>query len=71
LDEANVAAQSESGEVRLASRAAVPTEPVSARKAFNAILAAMLVLFVGVVSTFVIDARGQWAFAPLRQAPQS
>lgn len=36
--------QDASGEVRLASLASVLTGPVSARKAFNAILAAMLVL---------------------------
>jgi len=57
LDEAKVAAQDEGGEVRLASQAAVPTEPVSPRKGVNTILGGLLGLVVGIVSAFVIDAR--------------
>ncbi len=57
LDEANVAAQDASGEVRLASQAAVPTEPASPRKGLNTVLGGLLGLLVGVVAAFVVDAR--------------
>ncbi|HET7091367.1 MAG TPA: GNVR domain-containing protein, partial [Anaerolineae bacterium] len=57
LDEASVAAQDASGEVRLASQAAVPTDPVSPRKGLNTVLGGLLGLMVGVAAAFVIDAR--------------
>jgi len=57
LDEVNVAAQDESGEVRLASQAAVPTDPVIPRKALNTVLGSVLGLMVGIAAAFVIDAR--------------
>ena len=57
LDEVNVAAQDESGEVRLASQAAVPTDPVSPRKALNTVFGGLLGLMVGIAAAFVIDAR--------------
>ena len=57
LDEAGVAAQDASGEVRLASRAAVPTEPALPRKGINTVLGGLLGLMVGVVAAFAIDAR--------------
>jgi uncharacterized protein involved in exopolysaccharide biosynthesis len=55
VDEARIAAQDESGEVRLASYAAVPTEPVSPRKVFNTAVAGMLGLFVGVLGAFAVE----------------
>jgi len=57
LDEAKVAAQDEGGEVRLASRAAVPTDPVSPRKGLNTVLGGVLGLILGIVGAFVVDAR--------------
>lgn len=55
VDEARIAAQDESGEVRLASYAAVPTEPVSPRKVFNTAVAGVLGLFVGVLGAFAVE----------------
>ena len=57
LDEVNVAAQDESGEVRLASQAAVPSEPVWPRKGLNTVFGSVLGLMVGIAAAFVIDAR--------------
>ena len=57
LDEVNVAAQDESGEVRLASQAAVPSEPVWPRKGLNTLFGSVLGLLVGIAAAFVIDAR--------------
>lgn len=55
VDEARIAAQDESGEVRLASYAAVPTEPVSPRKMLNTAVAGTLGLFVGVFGAFAVE----------------
>jgi len=55
VDEARIAAQDESGEVRLASRAAVPTDPVSPRKMLNTAVAGALGLFVGVLGAFAVE----------------
>ncbi len=52
-----MAAQSESGEVRLASQAAVPSEPAFPRKRLNTVLGGLLGLLVGVIGAFVLDAR--------------
>jgi len=48
-------AKDESGEVRLASHAAVPTEPVSPRKKLNTAVAGALGLFVGVFGAFAVE----------------
>ena len=55
VDEARIAAQDESGEVRLASHAAVPTKPVSPRKLLNTAVAGMLGLFGGVFGAFAVE----------------
>jgi uncharacterized protein involved in exopolysaccharide biosynthesis len=55
VDEARIAAQDTSGEVRLASRAAVPRKPVGPRKVFNAAVAGALGLMLGVVGAFAVD----------------
>jgi uncharacterized protein involved in exopolysaccharide biosynthesis len=57
LDETNVAAQDASGQVRLASQAALPTEPISPRKGLNAVLGGLLGLLVGTAAAFVVDTR--------------
>ena len=53
--ETRIAAQDETGDVRLASRAAVPDEPVSPRKLLNTAVAGALGLFVGVFGAFAIE----------------
>lgn len=55
VDEARITAQDESGEVRLASYAAVPTKPVSPRKKLNTAVAGALGLFVGVFGAFAVE----------------
>lgn len=55
VDEARIAAQDESGEVRLASYAAAPTQPVSPRKMLNTVVAGALGLFIGVLGAFVAE----------------
>ena len=55
VDEARIAAQDESGEVRLASYAAVPTKPVSPRKMINTVVAGALGLLLGVFGAFAIE----------------
>jgi len=55
VDEARIAAQDESGEVRLASYAAVPTEPVSPKKKLNTVVAGALGLLLGVFGAFAIE----------------
>ena len=55
VDEARIAAQDESGEIRLASSAAVPTRPVSPRKMVNTVIAGMLGLMLGVFGAFGIE----------------
>ena len=54
-EEARIAAQSEMGDVRLASRAAVPEEPVAPRKKLNVAVAGALGLMIGVVGAFVLE----------------
>jgi hypothetical protein len=55
VEEARIAAQDETGEVRLASRASVPTSPVGPRKLMNTALAGFLGLFVGVFVAFFVE----------------
>jgi len=55
VDEARIAAQDESGEVRLASYAAVPSRPVGPRKLLNTAVAGVLGLFVGVFGAFAVE----------------
>jgi succinoglycan biosynthesis transport protein ExoP len=55
VDEARIAAQDESGEVRLVSYAAVPTNPVSPNKKLNTAVAGALGLFVGVFGAFAVE----------------
>ena len=55
VEEARIAAQDESGEVRLASYAAVPTRPVSPRKLLNTAVAGALGLMVGVSGAFAVE----------------
>jgi len=55
VTEARIAAQDESGEVRLASQAAVPTRPVSPRKALNTVVAGVLGAMLGVVGVLAIE----------------
>jgi uncharacterized protein involved in exopolysaccharide biosynthesis len=55
VDEARIAAQDESGEVRLASAAAVPTRPVSPRKLLNTAVAGTLGLMLGVFGAFALE----------------
>jgi succinoglycan biosynthesis transport protein ExoP len=69
VDEARIAAQDESGEVRLASHAAVPTDPVSPRKLLNTAVAGMLGLFVGVFGAFALEywRQGKPAAEPIEE----
>jgi succinoglycan biosynthesis transport protein ExoP len=55
VTEARIAAQDESGEVRLASHAAVPSDPVSPRKGLNTVVAGVLGVVLGVVGAFAIE----------------
>jgi succinoglycan biosynthesis transport protein ExoP len=55
VEEARIAAQDETGEVRLASRASVPTSPVGPRKLMNTAMAGILGLFVGVFAAFFVE----------------
>lgn len=55
VEEARIAAEEGSGEVRLASRAAVPEEPVSPRKLLNTAVAGVLGLMLGVFGAFVAE----------------
>ncbi len=57
VTESQISAQDTSGEVRLASQAAVPTEPIAPRKVVNTVLAGLVGLMVGAVAAFVIEAR--------------
>jgi uncharacterized protein involved in exopolysaccharide biosynthesis len=54
-EEARIAAQSERGDVRLASGAAVPVKPVSPRKLFNTAVAGALGLMIGVLGVFALE----------------
>lgn len=51
-EESRIAAESEGDEMRLAGYAAVPTKPVSPKKALNVAVAGTLGLFVGVFGAF-------------------
>ena len=55
VEEVRIAAEDTSGEVRLASRAAVPEVPVSPRKLLNTAVAGMLGLMVGVFGAFAVE----------------
>jgi uncharacterized protein involved in exopolysaccharide biosynthesis len=55
VEEARIAAQDETGEVRLASRASVPTEPTGPRKLTNIVIAGFLGLVVGVFVAFFVE----------------
>ncbi len=55
MEEARIAAQDETGEVRLASQASVPTSPSGPRKKMNVAIAAFLGLFLGVFAAFFIE----------------
>jgi succinoglycan biosynthesis transport protein ExoP len=54
-EEARIAAQSEVGDVRLASRAAVPVKPVAPKKKLNVAVAGALGLMVGVFGAFALE----------------
>jgi len=53
--EARVAAQDTTGDVRLASRATPPSDPVSPRKTLNTAVAGALGLLVGIVAALAIE----------------
>ncbi len=53
LEEAKIEAQKPQGEVRLASRAAVPTDPASPRKLLNTVVAGAVGAMVGVAWAFL------------------
>ena len=53
--EARIAAQDETGEVRLASRAAAPTRPTSPRKTLNTLVGGALGLLVGILAALGIE----------------
>jgi succinoglycan biosynthesis transport protein ExoP len=55
VEEARIAAQDETGEVRLASGASVPISPVGPRKKMNTAIAGFLGLFVGVFAAFFVE----------------
>lgn len=55
VEEARIAAQDETGEVRLASQASVPTNPVGPRKLMNTAIAGFLGLFLGVFVAFFVE----------------
>jgi uncharacterized protein involved in exopolysaccharide biosynthesis len=55
VEEARIAAQDETGEVRLASEAAVPTSPAGPRRLMNTAIAGFLGLFLGVFVAFFVD----------------
>jgi uncharacterized protein involved in exopolysaccharide biosynthesis len=63
VGETRIAAQDTSGRVRLASAAAVPDQPVSARRLTSTAIAAALGMFVGVVAAFAIEYFKQPALA--------
>ena len=55
VEEARIAAQDETGEVRLASLASVPTHPTGPRKLMNILIAGFLGLFLGVFVAFFVE----------------
>jgi uncharacterized protein involved in exopolysaccharide biosynthesis len=54
LEEARIAAEDTSGEVQLASRAAVPEEPVSPKRLLNTAVGGAIGLILGMLGTLVI-----------------
>jgi polysaccharide biosynthesis transport protein len=57
VEEARIAAQDETGEVQLASYAAVPSQPVAPRKVINTAVAALFGFMITIVAVFSI---GWW-----------
>jgi succinoglycan biosynthesis transport protein ExoP len=55
VEEARIAAQDETGEVRLASQASVPTKPAGPRRMMNVAIALFLGLFLGIFAAFFIE----------------
>ncbi len=55
VEEARIAAQDETGEVRLASRASVPTSPVGPRRLMNTAVAGFLGLLLGIFMAFFVE----------------
>jgi len=55
VEEVRIAAEDTSGEVRLASQAAVPEKPVSPRKMLNTAVAGALGLMLGVFGAFAVE----------------
>lgn len=55
VEEARIAAQDETGEVQLASRASVPANPAGPRKLMNTIVAGFLGLMAGIFGAFFIE----------------
>ena len=53
--EARIAAQDTTGDVRLASRATPPSNPVSPRKMLNTLVAGVLGLLVGIVAALALE----------------
>ena len=55
VEEVRIAAADTSGEVRLASQAAVPESPVGPRKKINTAVAGALGLMLGVFGAFAVE----------------
>ena len=55
VEEARIAAEDATGDVRLISQAAVPEEPVAPRKLLNTAVAGALGLMVGVFGAFAVE----------------
>ncbi|MGQ9718223.1 MAG: GNVR domain-containing protein, partial [Anaerolineae bacterium] len=55
VEEARIAAEENSGEVRIASRAAVPEKPASPRKLLNTAVAGVLGLMLSVFGVFIAE----------------
>jgi len=55
VEEVRIAAEDTSGEVRLASHAAVPRKPVGPRKMLNTAVAGALGLMLGVFGAFAVE----------------
>ncbi len=71
VTEAQISAQDATGQLRVASQAAMPTDPVGPKKALNSALAAMLGLIVGLVVAYLQDIRqARLQPTPKRSLPQ-
>ena len=66
VEEARIAAQDETGEVRLASQASVPTRPAGPRKMMNIIIAGFFGLLLGVFVAFFVE---YWQSPRNKEAP--